>query len=155
MYVTQLANKENDNQICCLICTCTHQYIRLFYILQIIIMWLPSIIYNFNVATLYTCIIKWFSWHVVHLLFNRYYISITYQYVTLQCITLTRVAVVEFQVSLYPNSVSPFSPLYTRYMCEYNDLKSQYSAERLYNSSSTSSSFSPFSSITLKYCHSI
>ena len=37
----------------------------------------------------------------------------------------TRSAVVEFHVSLYPNSVSPF--LYARYMCEYNDLNSLYS----------------------------
>ena len=38
--------------------------------------------------------------------------------------TRTRVAAVEFHVSLYPNSVSPFFPLYARYMCEYNDLNS-------------------------------
>ena len=41
----------------------------------------------------------------------------------------TRVAVVEFHVSLYPNSVSPFFPQYARYMCENNDLNSLYSAE--------------------------
>ena len=42
----------------------------------------------------------------------------------------TSVAVVEVYVSLYPNSVSPFFPLYARYIFEYNDLNSLYSAER-------------------------
>ena len=44
--------------------------------------------------------------------------------------TRTRVAVVEFQVSLYPISVSHFFPLYTRYMCEYIDLNSLNSANK-------------------------
>ena len=47
---------------------------------------------------------------------------------------MNQVAVVEFHVSLYPNSVSHFIPLYTRYMCAYNDMNSLYNAERSYNS---------------------
>ena len=43
----------------------------------------------------------------------------------------TRVAVVEFHVSLYPISVSSFLSLYARYMFEYNDWNSLYSAESL------------------------
>ena len=45
----------------------------------------------------------------------------------------TRVAVVEFHVSL-----SHLSFIYAGYMCEYNDMKSLYSAERSYNSNSSS-----------------
>ena len=53
---------------------------------------------------------------------------------------LKRTRVAEFHVSLYPISVSSFFSLYARYMCEYNDLNSLYSAERSYNSNSSSSS---------------
>ena len=46
----------------------------------------------------------------------------------LQARKRSRLAVMEFHVSMYPISISPSLPLNERYMCEYKDLKNSRSS---------------------------